>query len=103
MASGTLLRKDLVARLKEHSPDFLKKDLNDVVDMVFEAMASALKEGRRVEIRGFGSLAIHQQKGRRFINPRNNVLTKCPASRRIVFKPGKSLSMPAAAAGKNLL
>lgn len=93
-ASDVLLKGDLVARLKENFPDFFKKDLNDVVDTIFDSISETLKEGRRVEIRGLGSLSIHQQKGRNFINPRNNVLTECPANRRIVFKPSKALSWP---------
>ncbi|MGQ9498838.1 MAG: HU family DNA-binding protein [Dissulfurimicrobium sp.] len=92
MASDVLLKGDIVARLKVHFPEMLKKDLNDMVDTVFDSICEALKDGRRVEIRGFGSLSIHQQKGRNFINPRNNLLTSCPANKRIVFKPGKALS-----------
>jgi nucleoid DNA-binding protein len=94
MASDVLLKGDLVARLKGHFPEILKKDLNDVADTVFDCISEALKDGRRVEIRGFGSLSIHQQKGRSFINPRNNSLTNCPANRRIVFKPSKAFYWP---------
>lgn len=94
MASDILLKGDLVARLKGHFPEILKKDLNYVADIVFDGISDALKDGRRVEIRGFGSISIHQQKGRSFINPRNNTLTECPANRRIVFKPSKALSTP---------
>ncbi|MGB9712704.1 MAG: HU family DNA-binding protein [Dissulfurimicrobium sp.] len=87
-----LFKGDLAARLKEAFPDILKRDLNEVVDTVFNSIAEALREGRRVELRGFGSLVVHRQKGRRFLNPKNNILTECPANRRIVFKPSKTIS-----------
>jgi nucleoid DNA-binding protein len=39
----------------------MKKDLETVVDVVFDAMISALKEKRRIEIRGIGSFSLHRQ------------------------------------------
>ncbi len=86
-----MLKRDLVVRLEQRFPQHFKKDLEAVVDLIFDVMTSALEEGRRIEIRGFGSFSIHVQKGREFVNPKTGSLTICPSSHRIVFKAGKDL------------
>ncbi len=86
-----MLKRNLVAQLEQRFPQHFKRDLETVVDLVFDVMTSALREGRRIEIRGFGSFAIHRQKGRRFVNPKTGTYTICPSSQRIVFKAGKDL------------
>ncbi len=87
----TVFLRDIAEHLHRRYPDHLKSDLREVVDLVFETITYALKEGRRVEFRGFGSFAVHTQKGRVFKNPKTLKVTQCPPSRRIVFKPGKDL------------
>ncbi|NDY43133.1 integration host factor subunit beta [Dissulfurirhabdus thermomarina] len=86
-----MLKGDLVAALHAAFPEHLKKDIEAVVDVVFETMAEALKAGRRIEIRGLGSFCLHPQKGRTFVNPKTGRRTECPPGYRIVFKPGKEL------------
>ncbi len=87
----TIFKKDIAEYLYRRFPDHLKEDLVEVVDLVFQSIVQALKEGRRVEFRGLGSFSVHDQKGRVFNNPRNHVLTECPPSKRIVFKPSKDM------------
>jgi integration host factor subunit beta len=87
----SILKGDLVVQLQQGFSQHLKKDLETIVDVVFDAMISALKEKRRIEIRGIGSLSLHRQKGREFVNPKTGLLTVCPSSYRIVFKAGKDL------------
>jgi len=87
----SILKGDLVVRLQRGFPQHLKKDLETVVDVVFDAMISALEEKRRIETRGIGSFSLHRQKGREFVNPKTGLLTICPSSYRIVFKASKRL------------
>jgi integration host factor subunit beta len=87
----SILKGDFVVRLQQCSSQHLKKDLETIVDVVFDAMISALKEKRRIEIRGIGSFSLHRQKGREFLNPKTGLLTVCPSSYRVVFKTGKDL------------
>jgi integration host factor subunit beta len=85
------LKNHLVAQLQQNFPEHFKKDLETVVDLVFDAMISALKEKRRIEIRNIGSLSLHKQKGREFVNPKTDKVMICPSNYRIVFKAGKDL------------
>ncbi|MCD6199327.1 MAG: integration host factor subunit beta [Deltaproteobacteria bacterium] len=87
----SILKGDLVVRLQQDFSQHMKKDLETVVDVVFDTMISALKEKRRIEIRGIGSFSLHRQKERKFVNPKTGLLTVCPSSYRVVFKTGKDL------------
>jgi len=87
----SILKGDLVVQLQQGFSQHLKKDLETVVDVVFDAMTSALKEKRKIEIRGIGSFSLHRQKRRKFVNPKTGLLTVCPSSYRVVFKAGKNL------------
>ena len=84
-------KKDLVTELWQKFSDFRKKDLELALDLLFGRLAQALKEGERVEIRGFGRLIVKEQRPRRFKNPRTGEERDIPARKRIIFKPGKDL------------
>ena len=68
-----------------------KPQAETVVNAVFDAIADALREGKGVEIRGFGSFRVRQHKAYRGRNPRTNDLVDVPAKRRPFFKVGKEL------------
>ena len=90
-----MLKKELADMVHRQFPDYLKEDIREVVDIVFEEMANALEQGRRIEIRGFGSFALHDQKAKRFTNPKTGKTITCPANKRIVFRAGKDIrSLP---------
>jgi integration host factor subunit beta len=86
-----MLKKELADRLQKKFPDYLKEDIREVVDIVFEKMAASLEKGRRIEIRGFGSFALHDQKEKLFTNPKTGKTITCPANKRIVFRAGSDL------------
>ncbi len=98
----TMVKKDLVNRLAVYFPDFRKKDLEYLVDLLFERLTQALVEGERIEIRGFGRFLLRTQKERLFTNPKTQEVRRLPARQRVIFKPGKDikdrLNQPAYAA-----
>lgn len=86
-----MVKKDLVNRLAVYFPEFRKKDLEYLVDLLFEKLTEALVEGHRIEIRGFGRFLLRQQKERLFTNPKTQEVRKLPSRKRIIFKPGKDI------------
>ncbi len=84
-------KKDLVNELWQKFSDFRKKDLELILDLLFARLTQALKEGQRIEIRGFGRFVVKEQRSRRFKNPRTGEERKIPPRKRIIFKPGKDL------------
>lgn len=63
----------------------------EVVDMVFDTMASALIAGDRIEIRGFGSFTVRQYEGYTGRNPKTGETTVVEAKQLPFFKPGQDL------------
>lgn len=61
------------------------------VNAVFETMSGALKEGRRVEIRGFGSFAPRDYDGYMGRNPRTGEVVNVAPKKLPHFKCGKEM------------
>jgi integration host factor subunit beta len=62
-----------------------------VVDAFFDSLVTALMDGRRVEIRGFGSFHVKDYDGYMGRNPRTGDPVTVPPKRLPVFKVGKGL------------
>lgn len=86
-----MLKRDIVDAMTENLPGFLKKDIMQAVDITMETMADALAEGRRVEIRGFGSFSVRQRKARQTKNPKTGKIMDIPPRKTLHFTMSKSL------------
>lgn len=71
--------------------DLTRRDGEVIVETVFEAVTGALKNGDKIEIRGFGSFRIRQRQPRTGRNPKTGVKVEVPAKRVPYFKPSKEL------------
>ena len=63
----------------------------DAVNVMLDSMSSSLSSGRRVEIRGFGSLRLSVLNERRVRNPKTGVCFIAKKTYRVAFKSGKDL------------
>ena len=84
-------RSDLIRRLAEQHDDFSPSDIEAVVMHLIEVMSEALEEGRRIEIRGFGSMCLRERPSRLGRNPRTGEPVALPVRHIPFFKPGKAL------------
>jgi len=63
------------------------------VDALFSAMREELIQGNRIEIHGFGVLAVRTAKAKPAArNPRTGEVINVPPRRKTHFKPGKELT-----------
>ena len=90
-SKARLKKKELVKLLVSRNSDLHSEDIEDIVNLVFDALTDALIKKQRIDIRGFGNFSIHKQKGREFINPKTGRPSSYPTRHRIVFKAGKKL------------
>jgi len=84
-------RSDLVERLSTKKPSLTIPELDAVVKTILTGMADALAEGRRVEIRGFGSFEVRRMKSREARNPKTGEVIAVDEKHKLHFKPGKEL------------
>jgi DNA-binding protein HU-beta len=81
---------ELVAAVAEKS-SLNRKDAEKAVEALFECIESALMEGDRVQMVGFGTFEVRERPARKGRNPRTNEEIDIPASKAPAFKPGKLL------------
>lgn len=86
-----MTKRELSERLLSYFPDLEKKDLDFLVDQFFEILARALKEGKTIELRGFGVLKVIRTKSYLFNNPKNLQRYYLKSKVRAVFSMGKEL------------
>jgi integration host factor subunit beta len=68
-----------------------KKQTEVVVNTVFSSITESLAEGKKVELRGFGSFRIRQRNARTGRNPKSGQKVEVPSKKVPFFKAGKEL------------
>ncbi len=86
-----MTKSELVQQLAERNPHLYLRDVEKIVDTIFDEITAALVRGDRVELRGFGAFSIKQREGRTGRNPRTGESVKVSSKRLPFFKTGKGL------------
>ncbi len=86
-----VVKSNLLKQLSKNYPNFLKKDLDKFVNIIFNEIKRSLKKGERVELRGFGVFSSKIQKARISRNPKTNEKIDTPEKKTINFKMSKDL------------
>ena len=68
-----------------------KKHAELIVNTVFDSIVQSLREGEKIELRGFGSFRIRHRGPRIGRNPKTGDRVEVPPKRIPYFKPGKEL------------
>lgn len=86
-----MIKSELIKQIANQLMDIPEKKIAESVNHLIELMANELHQGRRIEIRGFGSFSLHHRPPRNAHNPKTGekVLTEEKYSPH--FKPGKAL------------
>jgi integration host factor subunit beta len=85
-------KSDLIENLSERLK-LPKGKAEFVVNTIFESMEAALRDGDRIEIRGFGSFVVKHREARDGRNPRTGKRVAVAAKRVPFFKVGKELRL----------
>ena len=86
-----IVKSKLLKQLSENYPNFLKKNLEKILDIFLLEIKNALKRGERVELRGFGMWSTHIQKARTSRNPKTGEKVDTPQKKTIHFKMAKEM------------
>lgn len=86
-----MTKSELIAKLTTRYPQLVAKDAEFAVRTVLEAMAKALAQGQRIEIRGFGSFSLNYRPPRVGRNPKTGDKVSVPEKYVPHFKAGKEL------------
>ena len=86
-----MIRSELLQSLAKESQTLRGEEIEKVVDVFFDEIASRLAEGGRVELRGFGAFSTRERDARTGRNPRTGETVEVPGKRVPYFKPGKEM------------
>ncbi|MDA0748153.1 MAG: integration host factor subunit beta [bacterium] len=86
------ITKAALAQYLAENMEYPKARALEAVDVLFQAMADSICDGKRIEIRGFGSWEVKQTREKtQARNPSTGETVYVPARRKVMFKPGKIL------------
>ena len=84
-------RQQLADLLAERHTYWSRKKVSRISDMVLNAIVESLREGRRVEIRGFGVFFCKERCAYKLCNPRDGQLLSVEARRVPRFRMARGL------------
>ena len=85
----SIVKSKIIKQLADNYPNFLKKDLLKLFDIVFGDMKDSLKNGSRVELRDIFTLDPKTQRPRTSRNPKTNEIIEVPEKKSIRFRMSK--------------
>ena len=86
-----MIKSELVQKIAEKNPHLCHRDLERIVNTVLDEIINALRDGDRVELRGFGAFSAKSRNARMGRNPRTGESVEVVAKRVPFFKTGKEL------------
>jgi integration host factor subunit beta len=65
-----MIKSELVQKIADKNPHLYHRDLERIVNAVLDEVINAMKNGDRVELRGFGAFSVKSRNARMGRNPR---------------------------------
>tara|TARA_B100001769_G_scaffold265791_1_gene251399 strand:+ start:535 stop:825 length:291 start_codon:yes stop_codon:yes gene_type:complete len=84
-----VVKSKIIDNLSDNFPNFFKKDLTKLVDIIFLKIEDSLKKTERVELRDIFTLETKIQKARISRNPKTKETIQVPEKKTIQFKMSK--------------
>ena len=84
-----VVKSKLIENLSDNYPNFIKKDLTKLVEIILLQIEESLKRKERIELRDIFTLESRIQKSRISRNPKTNEKIKIPEKKTIQFKMSK--------------
>lgn len=86
-----MTKSQLIECIAERAPHVPRRQVEALVEAVFDVMTEALLAGKRIELRGFGVFTVRVRDGRTARNPKTGVRVRVPRRRTLAFAAGKTL------------
>ena len=86
-----ITKSELIERLGAKQSHLLVRDVDSAVKYILEYLSKSLGQGKRIEIRGFGSFSLRRRKARIARNPKTGAPVAMVGKSIPYFRPGKPL------------
>src|SRR5271166_1959001 len=95
-----MIKSELIEKLAGGNPHLMHKDVEKIVNVIFDEITSALARGDRVELRGFGAFSVKHRPARTGRNPRTGNQVHVSEKYVPYFRTGKELRIRLNPAGR---
>lgn len=86
-----MIRSELIQKIAEDNPHLFQRDVERIVNTIFDEIIEAMARGDRVELRGFGAFSVKKRDSRTGRNPRTGESVAVEQKHVPFFKTGKLL------------
>ncbi len=86
-----MIRSELIQKIADENPHLYQRDVERIVNTIFNEITNALANGNRVELRGFGAFSVKRREARTGRNPRTGESVFVEEKYVPFFKTGKLL------------
>lgn len=86
-----MIRSELIQKIADENPHLYQRDVEKIVNTIFDAITDAMAQGNRVELRGFGAFSVKKRDPRQGRNPRTGASVAVEEKHVPFFKTGKLL------------
>ena len=86
-----MIKSELIQKIAVANPHLYNRDIERIVNVLFDEIVSAMARGDRVELRGFGAFTVKHRAARSGRNPRTGATVSVEEKFVPFFKTGKEL------------
>lgn len=86
-----MIKSELIQKIAANNPHLYHRDVERIVNTIFDEIVDALARGDRVELRGFGAFTVKHRASRQGRNPRTGSSVSVAEKFVPFFKTGKEL------------
>jgi integration host factor subunit beta len=86
-----MIKSELIEKIAGENPHLFQRDVELIVNVIFDEIIDSLSRGERVELRGFGAFSVKRRPARAGRNPRTGEQVFVEEKYVPYFKTGKEL------------
>lgn len=86
-----MIKSELIEKIAAQNPHLFQRDVELIVNVIFDEIITSLSRGQRVELRGFGAFSVKHRPARSGRNPRTGDQVFVEEKYVPYFKTGKEL------------
>ena len=86
-----MIRSELIQKIADDNPHLYQRDVERIVNTIFDEITDAMSRGDRVELRGFGAFSVKKRDAHSGRNPRTGETVAVEEKHVPFFKTGKLL------------
>ena len=86
-----MIRSELIQKLADENPHLFQRDVERIVNTIFDEITETMARGDREELRGFGAFSVKKRDSRVGRNPRTGASVAVAEKHVPFFKTGKLL------------